>query len=130
MKFRKFNYLPALLTILIACQSQGNRVRDQRNDECKGSFRSNNFALTKPIETGRPSAIEIKREWYVTSGRYNAYRVHAKDLSRCLLMEQCVRKWTEWERNCAEDRIRSLESSLLPGIFSVRGGCDLIRPVC
>ncbi|AOP32561.1 hypothetical protein A0128_00915 [Leptospira tipperaryensis] len=130
MKFKKFNCLPALIMILIACQSQGNRVREQRNDECKGSFRSNGFSLVKPVETGGTPAIQINDEWYVTSKRYNAYRLHAKDLSRCLYREQCVRKWTEWERDCAEDRIKILESSLLPGIFSIRSSCVINQPVC
>lgn len=130
MKLRKYYCLPVLLMILIACQNQGNRVRERREEDCKGSFRSNNFALTKPIETGKPPEIEINGTWYVTSGRYNAYRVHAKDLSRCLLREECVRKWTEWERDCAENRIRILESSLIPGIFSIRSRCDLHQPVC
>ncbi|MBM9499357.1 hypothetical protein JWG44_03740 [Leptospira sp. 201903071] len=116
--------------ILIACKSQGNRVREERNEDCKGSFRSNGFTLVKPVETGKPPAIQIDGEWYVTSGRYNAYRIHAKDLSRCLSKEQCLRKWTEWERNCAENRIRILESTILPGIFSGRSGCDLNQPVC
>lgn len=130
MKSRKSIFLPVLLTILIACRSPANRVRDQRNEQCKGSFSSVNYTLTIPAEASSPPAIKINGEWFVSSGRYNAYRIHAKDLSRCLFKEECVRKWTEWERDCSELRVGVLESSLIPGIFSVRRSCELNQPVC
>ncbi|WP_080635529.1 hypothetical protein [Leptospira weilii] len=130
MKCKTLSFLPVLLMITIACQSPANRVREERNEACRGSFRSTNFSLAKPPETSRPVAKQIDGSWFVASSRYNAYRVHAKDLARCLEYEQCVRKWTEWERNCADDRIDILESSLLPGIFHIRRKCVLEKPVC
>ncbi|EKQ40247.1 putative lipoprotein [Leptospira interrogans str. 2003000735] len=130
MKFKMWSCLLLVLMTLTACQSQANRARSDRNEACRGSFRSTNFTLTKPPETSRPVAKQIEGDWYVTSSRYNAYRIHAKDLARCLEHEQCVRSWTEWERNCADDRIDILESSWIPGVFHIRRKCELTKPIC
>lgn len=115
-----FSYLILMLTIAFACRSQGSEIRHIRETACKSSFASAGYTLRIP-----PEVIRGELE-----ARFDNLITHAQDLSRCLACESCVRSWTEWERNCQNQRVEILEGSYFPGAMMPRAKCSIPEPVC
>ena len=118
--FKNYIFLTLALTMLFACQSPASQIRETRESACHSSFASVNHTLRIPPEVMRGPL----------TSRFNHLVTHAQDLSRCLACESCVRKWTEWERNCQNQRVAILEGSYFPGAFLPRAECSIPAPVC
>lgn len=103
-------------TIALNCQSRENKIREHRNNVC--------------ADLAIPDAARVKTGQRLNSQHYNALVDHCKDLARCLEAEQCVRKVTEWERNCETERVRELQDSWLPGNLNPRFRCSIPKPLC
>ena len=122
-------FLMTLIIAHFACRSVPDRARAIRDTQCNVSFQT---GLVIPDKARVPHS-EIRALGplnYVPASRYNSLANHAGDVARCLKAEECLRRWTEWERECAQERVRILESSLLPGSLSRRRRCGVQKPAC
>lgn len=125
-------FLMILSMSLVACQSQGNRARNDLSKACIGSFQSTNFTLQLPPEAkvSDRDKKQVGEFIFVPASRYNALIRHARDLARCGKGSQCLIQLTEHERDCEASWADSLESSWIPGIFHFRRSCKIPKPDC
>jgi len=118
--------------MICGCLSFPQEVRAKREAACQGSFNSTAGTLIIPPEAvvSRSEIRTIEHSNFIPAFRYNSLTTHAADLSRCLAAEQCLRKWTEWERDCAQERIRRMRHSPLPPALQLFQSCQLTKPAC
>lgn len=116
MKFRMLSSLLLATMIVLNCQSSENQIRETRDSYCS--------------DIQIPNAARVRPGQRLQNSHYNALVDHCADLARCLRYEQCVRKITEWERDCQTERVRALEDQWLPGAFTPRFECGIPKPLC
>jgi hypothetical protein len=116
MKFRMLSSLLLATMIVLNCQSSENQIRETRDSVCS--------------DIQIPDAARVRPGQRLENSHYNALVDHCADLARCLRYEQCVRKITEWERDCQTERVRALEDQWLPGAFTPRFKCGIPKPLC
>ncbi|MBE7439110.1 MAG: hypothetical protein HS115_11685 [Spirochaetales bacterium] len=118
--------------MISGCLSLPQEARVRRDNVCQGSFKSTAGTLIIPPEAVvAPRELRtIEHSHFVPAFRYNHLVTHAADLSRCLQAEQCLRKWTEWERDCRAEQIRQLRHSPLPAALQLFQSCKITKPAC